>query len=154
MQALRRPCLIYVSVPSSSHHLKACTLSRAQWENTHSAPSQLSRHKSFQSGLIFLQVVVVVYIRNIPHSLRYLNMWSPVTSTVWGHLEDATLLEKVCHQRWALGAQVFLLLSVCIFCFVFTVKMWCLIFLLQMSCLPIIIGSPTETKNLNTHFLL
>ena len=39
--------------------------------------------------------IVMVWMRNVPHVLIYLNTWSPVSSAVWGGL--MALLENIHH---------------------------------------------------------
>lgn len=49
-----------------------------------------------------------VWMRNVPYRFKYLNTWSLVCGTLWGHcrtFRDGALLEEEHHWRQALGGR-------------------------------------------------
>lgn len=53
--------------------------------------------KSSVSSAISVYVGVMVWVRNVLHSLGNLNTWSSVDGTVWEDFGHAAMLEEVCH---------------------------------------------------------
>lgn len=62
---------------------------------------------------------VLLQMKNVPHRLTHLNIWSPVGGTVWG---DGAALQEEVHTGVGLWELISLLTSSSSFCFVLLVK--------------------------------
>lgn len=54
-------------------------------------------------GIFFDILILVVWMRIIPHGLGHLESWFSAGDAIWGRLEGVALLQEVCQCVWGGG---------------------------------------------------